>query len=716
MLRIFGKRADQQQKNVDGLQELRQLMQRGAQAQERGHADDALDAYQRGLALAQQQQQPQAEQTFLNSIGAVYVGLRRYDEAEAMFTKALDLATTLEQQVLVARSLNNLGELYAAQEQWEKAQEFHERALENARPTSDAPTIILTLENLARDFMQQDNPNYAIHLLKEAVTMAQIKQDSYLGIGVLGRLGEATIETGDTVAGRKLIDQAIRLSMNSDSGRPKLVMRWLIKLGELDMESRQYHEALRSFQRAEEVAHQYGVHSSEFFLKIAMLSTECYLYQGNFSAALDQAQRAKMHAEQLGTEDHLMKITGYLGLSLQGVGKSAEAREQLTEALKFYQNNTLQDDNEYARLLLALGRSQQHINDDDGALTTYQQVLDMLDAEENPSRRAEALQLIATVQNSRGERDAAIQQLLEAERLFRAASELHKVARVLTDLASTRKAKGDVKAAITDIDNALMLLSNIDDRITRGLVLSNAAILYTETGEIDTAQSFYKDSIQLAKELGDRYAESVRLGNFGWLQLSIGRYDTAIETLGRAIELSRSLQETLLVGIQTNNLGWAHFLDGQTDEAKRILEQALSHVESAEMRLWRGAVRGNLGVLFMSIGDLDTAETMLNDALQDAEASQDTAGIVRTKIRLARLGHLRGQHRETEPVVEELEATARKSFLRKEHGEALRLLGDINAAENQAERAKYFYKEAQRIYSMIRDPLAGKMQQQAEKY
>lgn len=715
MLGLFGKRAANSQSN-DALQDIRQLMQEGAQAQERGQADNALRAYERGLALARERQQLQAEQTFLNSIGAVYVGLQRYTDAETMFNQALELAQRIDQQVLVARSLNNLGELYAAQQKWEKAQDYHERALEQARPTSDAPTIILTLENLARDYMQQDNPNYATHLLKEAVTMAQIKQDSYLGIGVLGRLGEATIETGDTVAGRKLIDQAIRLSMNSGSGRPRLVMRWLIKLGQLDVENRQYHDALRHFQRAEEVAHQFGVNSSDFFLNIAMLSAESYLNQGNFSAALDQAQRAQMHAQQLGDNDKLAQLSGTLGLSLQGVGKHAEARETLEEALQFYTEGKLTNADEHARLLLALGRSQQQVNDDEGALATYQQVLDMLSAEESPSHRAEALKLIATVQNARGERDIAIQQLLEAERLFRASSELHKVARVLCDLGSTRKAKGDVKGAITDIENALMLLSSIEDRITRGLVLSNAAILYTETGDIDTAQSFYKESIQLAKDLGDKYAESVRTGNFGWLQLSIGRYSNAIETLSTAIDMSRSLEEPLLLGIQMNNLGWAHFLDGKTDDGKRILEQALSHVEGVGSQQWRGVVRSNLGALLLSQDDLAGAAELLQGALADNEASQDDAAIIRTQIRLARLKFAQGQPQEAETEAEALEIQARKNFLRKEHGDALHLLGDINADQRQAERARYFYEQANRVYSMIRDPLATKMQHAAEKF
>ena len=41
------------------------------------------------LQLARMHQQSQPEQTFLNSIGAVHVGLKNYEQAEQAFNQAL---------------------------------------------------------------------------------------------------------------------------------------------------------------------------------------------------------------------------------------------------------------------------------------------------------------------------------------------------------------------------------------------------------------------------------------------------------------------------------------------------------------------------------------------------------------------------------------------------------------------------------------------------
>ena len=714
MLGIFGKRAAKTQEDPIR-NELRQLMMQGTRAQENGDANSALTIYQRGLQLARANQRRESEQTFLNSIGAVQVGLSYYAQAEQSFEAALQLAEALQHQVLIARSLNNLGELYASQEQWEKAQSFHEKALENARAASDMPTIILALENLARDYMSQNNPHYAVHLLKEAVTLAQIKQDSYLGIGVLGRLGEATIETGDYVAGRKLIEQAIRLSMTTNVSRPRLVMRWLLRLGDLDLEGKQYRRAANYFRQAEEIAHRFGVQSSNFFLNIAMRIANTALHLGDYPVAFDQASRAKLHAQQLHTDKQLAQVIGYLGLAQQGLNRHADAIPNLEKALSYYENETLEDMDEQGRLFLALGRSFQAQEQPEKAREIFQQVLDTLDPEENPVRRAEALQLVAAIHNVQQERDEAIRLYQEAQQLFADAGEKHRVARVLCDIGSTRRNNGDFKGALTDFENALVLLSGIDDRITRGLVLSNAAIIYTETGDIDTALSFYKESIQLAKETKDRFAEGVRTGNLGWLQLSIGRYHAAIATLESAIAISRELSAYLPLAIQTNNLGWVYFLQGEFSQSQQLLDQALGYLDHQANRQWNAIILSNLAEVKMKQGDLVKAEEFLITALADSQAVLDTENVIRTQLRQARLYLEQEKVMAADALAQEAEAAARRMYYRKGLADALKTLGATNAARRQIERAKYFYQEAGKIYRVLQDPLATEVIEKADK-
>lgn len=694
------------QKTEPESEEIKRLLQVGSDAQERGAFDAALDAYQQGLDRARQNGYRQTEQVFLNSIGAVFAEQQRFDEAALYFQQALDLAKRLEIPVLVARSQNNLGELHAARQEWAEAQLYHQRALDTARPTGDAATIILALENLARDYLEQDNPSYAVHLLKEAVAVAQAGQNLYLGTGALGRLGEATIAMGDKAAGRKLLEQALRLSQQI--GRNRLSLRWLKRLAEIDLEERQYQSALQYYQQVEDLAHRVGTQSAEFFMNLALNLSDAFLHTGQYAQAQAQAERALLHATQRADDVTMAKVAGLMGLALQGLNQHDEATAKLKEALNYYADGALKDETEQPRLWLALGRSQQRSGDTEGALQTYQTVLER--ASDNPLRRAEALQLIAAVHQARYERDEALKLYQEAQRLFEEVGETHRVARVLCDIGSTHRAKGEFNAALTDFENALRLLTNIEDRVTRGLVLANAAVIYTEMGEIETARSFFDQSITIARELRDPFAESVRLGNLGRLYMATGNYMLGIELLEKAIAMSRDLNDPLLFALQTANLGWLYYLQHDNDTAYSLLKQALLHVEKTASVQWQSFVKACLGMVVLRQGDVAQAQTLLEAALVDATTAQDLENSVRAQTYLA-IVHLQQDNSDSaETLVVEAEATARRMVFRKGQADALRVLGDVYRQRGQSDHAQAYYREAQRLYQMIQDPTSQQVE------
>ncbi|PJF44648.1 MAG: hypothetical protein CUN55_02820 [Phototrophicales bacterium] len=714
MLGIFNRRVKQSVAQTDPVQdELKRLVQEATNAQERGEYAKALELYRSGYNLALTLQNPQIVHVFLNSIGAIHVATDKYEEAEKAFEEALHIAKQLKQPVLVARTLNNLGELYAKQAQWEKAQNYHQEALELARPTGDALTIILALENLARDYIEQGNPQYAVHLLKEAVTVAEAKQDPYMGYGVLGRLGEASLAAGDVSVGRRLMAEAIQRSTGTPFERPRLIMRWLVKLADIELGEKQYQNALQLLQRAEDVAHRVGVQSAAFFMHTALKSAEVYLHLKNYTAAIAQAERAEVHARVLDDEVTLAKVAGYIGIALQGLEQPDAAVEKLSIALEAYENGVIDDLSEQTKVLLALGRSQQQLGKTEQALSTYKKVLELLDNTDNPLRRAEGLYLIASVHAENNERDEAINLFQEAERLYRENNELGQAAIIRCDIGNLRRAKGDFKAALNDFEEALVMLSNIDNPIIRGFVLSSVANIYTETGDIESAQSFYQESIKIAQEYHDRLAESLRLGNMAWMQVQIGKLDMAFINLEKAIAISRELNAMLPMAIQTNNLGWVYYLRHDYDQARRLIEQALVEVEVTESVQWRGVIKGNLAMVKLAQHDLDAAQTLIQEALADSRAAQDIENTVRNQIRQAMILLEGGELSTAKSLVEAAELAARKMFYRRGQAEAAQALAEIASKEGDQESAKRYFEEAARFYQMLHSPLANEMQKMA---
>ncbi|MCX9078752.1 MAG: tetratricopeptide repeat protein, partial [Candidatus Methanoperedens sp.] len=450
-------------------QEMNRLSEAGTAAQEQGATEQAMQYYQQGLTLARQYHDVRAEQFFLSGIGALLVQSRQYEQGEQFLREALEAARKQHQSVLIARSLSNLGELYAAQKDWAQAQTHHQQALDVARPTGDAATIVLALENLARDYVEQSNPSYATHLLKEAFQIAQKAQSPVLVAGVSGRMGEAMLAMGDRAGGRKWLEQGLHMSYQT--GRNRLVLRWMMDLAGVDIQEGHYLDAMQRYEKAEELARRTGQQQPEFFLQLALNLGQVYQRLGDYTQALIQAERAHLHANELHDAKSAALAVGRQGLALQGLKRNEEAAVKLQEGLRYFEDGVLSDTTEKAGLLLALGRAQQRSGAIEEAIATFQMVLAQTDSEKNPVKRAEALQLLASVYTSHLEREVALKTYQEALALF---------------------------------ENAQKLLSNVDDRVTRGLVLSNAANLYTDLGDLETARSFYEESIQIARDRRDR--------------------------------------------------------------------------------------------------------------------------------------------------------------------------------------------------------------------
>ncbi|KAB2860974.1 MAG: tetratricopeptide repeat protein, partial [Anaerolineae bacterium] len=514
-------------------QEMNRLSEAGTAAQEQGATEQAMQYYQQGLTLARQYHDVRAEQFFLSGIGALLVQSRQYEQGEQFLREALEAARKQHQSVLIARSLSNLGELYAAQKDWAQAQTHHQQALDVARPTGDAATIVLALENLARDYVEQSNPSYATHLLKEAFQIAQKAQSPVLVAGVSGRMGEAMLAMGDRAGGRKWLEQGLHMSYQT--GRNRLVLRWMMDLAGVDIQEGHYLDAMQRYEKAEELARRTGQQQPEFFLQLALNLGQVYQRLGDYTQALIQAERAHLHANELHDAKSAALAVGRQGLALQGLKRNEEAAVKLQEGLRYFEDGVLSDTTEKAGLLLALGRAQQRSGAIEEAIATFQMVLAQTDSEKNPVKRAEALQLLASVYTSHLEREVALKTYQEALALFENAGEFASAARVLCDIGNVRRMNGEFNGALTDFENAQKLLSNVDDRVTRGLVLSNAANLYTDLGDLETARSFYEESIQIARDRRDRQAEGLRLGNLGWFYVLSGKVPVAIETLEKAL-------------------------------------------------------------------------------------------------------------------------------------------------------------------------------------
>lgn len=702
MRNFFSRFFDSQPKETHEISEFAPYINAAQVAIQRQAWDEALMAYERGLMLARQRVDLRAQQYFLSGQGTVQFKARRYEQAENAFNDALALAQQLDDSILTARSYINLGEVIAARKQWDKAQTYHQKALDTARLTQDTPTIILAQEKLARAYMEQDNPAYANHLLREAVTAAQRSRDARAGASALGWWGRALILSGQKAQGRRHLENAQRLAMQT--GREGLALQWVMALANLDLEEQNYHAAIERYLAAEALARHVGHRDKEFYIELALNLSNAYRQIGKYADAKVQAERALMHSRETGEQSKIALAFKEMGLAFQNQNEHEAAIEHLKQVLVYYEDGTLAEGKD--EILLALGKSQQRLNQVEDAESTYQQALLLSQQMKNPLREAEALHWLGTLQNDRQNREEAVSLWHQAIRIFEDQGEMASAARVLCDLGNAHRIMGDLSAARTDFENALMHLNTIDDRVTRGLVFSNAANLYTQLGDMETAEAFYNDSIKIARELHDARSEGIRTGNLAWFYVLTGRAHRAIELFKKSLDISKQLKDTLLTAIQTNNMGYAYARLGVHDTATQLYNDALQAVDSLNSRRWKAVFQSNLGESLVAIGRLEEARTLYEEAMTLSDAMGDQENAIRTRNRLAVLFIQQGNLLEAQQLAETASQDARRMGYRKGQADAARALGDVSQQQNDLESARRYYGEAHKIYTMIQDPAA----------
>jgi DNA-binding SARP family transcriptional activator/tetratricopeptide (TPR) repeat protein len=125
--------------------------------QQRGASREALECYERALALARRYGHRHHESIVLNNLGDFYCTVGRYANALEVLNQGLDITRELRDPALAAYLLANLGEVYRHLGEEEKAVEHQRRALDFARQLQIRSLEIGILIDLGKT---TDSPDY----------------------------------------------------------------------------------------------------------------------------------------------------------------------------------------------------------------------------------------------------------------------------------------------------------------------------------------------------------------------------------------------------------------------------------------------------------------------------------------------------------------------------------------------------------------------------
>lgn len=608
-----------------------------------------------------------------------------------------------ELQALLPRAENDsqraylhiaMGKAYEALDNIPEARISYERGRDLARSARNASAQGRALGHLASLALIDGSSAYAVHLLREALPLLSTANDLEASCHFTGLLGQALVDTGAALEGRQMLERASQIA--AGMGYRLYERRWAITLAEMAQREGRYLDARAHYTHA---LHAFAPETvTAEYIRAVRGMAEASLAVRETDDALAYAQIAVRTAERLGDAAILASAHGALGTALHAANRHDEAIQHLRAAAEAGSSRALR------ALAAALNAAGNHAE----AVELYQQAAQHAQSNQIPLEVAGAKRDLGLAHFTRGDLNAAIAAWAAALNIYVEQGAHAQAARLYVDIGSARRALGQRSRAIREYEQALVLLNKLDeaDFVTRGVIVSNAAVAYAEHGDADSADAFFNEAISLAERAGDRTAEATRCGNYGWFLLLVGRPRRALSMLERALMLSEKLNLALPAAVQTDNIGLVH-------EALYDLPQAITYHQRALTMThdpyWTAQFRINLANALITHdeeGSADEARDLLALALATARELDNAELLAAAQTTAARLALARHNTSEAGAMIEEALAAARHIDNRRLVAEALSLRSQQQALSGNEAAATATWREAQRLYSMLRMPQA----------
>lgn len=328
------------------------------------------------------------------------------------------------------------------------------------------------------------------------------------------------------------------------------------------------------------------------------------------------------------------------------------------------------------------------------ALTTFQQVLELVRNSGNRSNEATTLTNIGMVYDSLQQYAQALEAYNQALTLRQALSDRRGEAEVLDGIGAIHSDQGQYGQAIRFHQQALTIWQALGDRSGELMTLNNLGFVYSRQGNYVQAQSHYERSLRLSRELSDRASEATALNNLGRVYVDQGQYPQALALYQEALAIRQALGDRSGLGTVLNNIGSLYDTLGQYPPALEYYGRSLELLRAAGDRRRLATTLGNIGLIYSNVGQLDQALDYHQQSLELRRQIGDRAG---EGASLNNIGSIYSQQRQFERALEVYQQAlviARELGDRAAEGKIVGNLGVVYDSLNQTERALEYYKQS----------------------
>jgi tetratricopeptide (TPR) repeat protein len=253
---------------------------------------------------------------------------------------------------------------------------------------------------------------------------------------------------------------------------------------------------------------------------------------------------------------------------------------------------------------------------------------------------ADAFSDLASVEEQRGDLDAALGTLRKAVRLDpKNPSARYALGRVQAKL-------GNAAEALNEFNAALTLHAESGNEEGRAKVLNGLGNTYRFLGKPDEAVRYYHDALAIQERVGDLRGVSVALNNIALVLYDSGKYDDAILTAKRSLDTLEVLGDRAGTAGTYRNLGDIYQGAGRAQEALDAYQKSLEILRDSGDETSLAGTFASMGYIKAVLGHYNEAFFFQQSALDKRRRLGEPSDLLRSLIDIGLVEQVQGRYDE----------------------------------------------------------------------
>jgi len=279
-------------------------------------------------------------------------------------------------------------------------------------------------------------------------------------------------------------------------------------------------------------AEQYSRRALELSQHLPM--AEKYLIEANHARVMKDSKKAMEAYENLAkTLPGNTDVEYDLGSLYIEKGDYDKAGAQFSKILKTDPNNT--------KALWKMGVVEIDKDNPQAALKPLNQGLSLAAQVDNQEQKALLLLAMGVSYRLLNQPEEALRNYQQSIEITRRMGLERVLANGLSEMAQVQNTIGKPKDALASYNEALQILQGISMKKEIANALIGRGVLYETWGDYDKALQDYKDALQIEREADDANSQAICLNNIGGVYLSKGDTDDALTYLQQSLQLRQKL-------------------------------------------------------------------------------------------------------------------------------------------------------------------------------